>query len=299
MKRFIYVLTAIVLMMSNVAAFGTSIGEKTEQNQLIEDMILYYGCYGEAADEEINWLLGALKKTDIRQGKLWEEIMDYWGYVNTGLAINKDSLPGNLPGDDSLALVILGQGLNADGSMKDELIRRLKVGLDCLEQYPNAYVVCTGGGTAKENKEVTEAGQMGAWLLENGLKENRLILEDQARSTIENARYTLDILRKDYPQVRSVAIVSSDYHITRGSLLFEVTALMMMDENGESDAKVVSNCASTAPEKNYTEDYLRGWQMYNMLQLIGDWDLARQYVQDPEHFPRPVLHERDELHDAA
>jgi len=104
-------------------------------------MILYYGCYGEAADEEINWLLGALKKTDIRQGKLWEEIMDYWGYVNTGLAINKDSLPGNLPGNDSLALVILGQGLNADGSMKDELIRRLKVGLDCSEQYPNAYVV--------------------------------------------------------------------------------------------------------------------------------------------------------------
>jgi len=56
-------------------------------------------------------------------------------------AINKDSLPGNLPRDDSLALVILGQGLNADGSMKDELIRRLKVGLDCSEQYPNAYVV--------------------------------------------------------------------------------------------------------------------------------------------------------------
>ena len=60
------------------------------------------------------------------------------------------------------ALVILGQRLKADGSMKDELIRRLKVGLDVSEQYPNAYVVCTGGGTAKENKEVTEAGQMGA-----------------------------------------------------------------------------------------------------------------------------------------
>ena len=104
--------------------------------------------------------------------------MDYWGYVNTGLVINADSLPENLPGDDSLALVILGQGLKPDGSMKDELIRRLKVGFDCSKQYPNAYVVCTGGGTAKENKEITEAGQMGAWLLENGLKENRLILED-------------------------------------------------------------------------------------------------------------------------
>lgn len=286
-------------MLSNVPAFGTDIPEKTEQDQLIEDMILYYGCYGEAADVEIDGLLGALKKTDIRQGKLWEAIMDYWGYVNTGLVINADSLPENLPGDDSLALVILGQGLNADGSMKDELIRRLKVGFDCSKQYPNAYVVCTGGGTAKENKEVTEAGQMGAWLLENGLKENRLILEDQSRSTIDNARYTLDILHRDYPQVRSVAIVSSDYHITRGSLLFEVTALMMMDEREEPEARVVSYCAVAVPEREYTEEYLRGWQMYNMLQLIGEKDLAWQYLHDPEHFPRPVLHERDDLPDAA
>ena len=232
-------------------------------------------------------------------GKLWEEIMDYWGYVNTDLVINKDILPDNLPNNDSLALVILGNALNADGSMKDELIRRLKVGLDCAGQYPNAYVVCTGGGTAEENREATEAGQMGAWLLENGLDEKRLILEDRSRSTIENARYTLDILRTDYPQVSSVAIISSDYHITRGSLLFEATALMMMEEKKEPEAKVISNCASPAPDKNFTEDYLRGWQMYNMLQLTGDWELARQYIQDPEHFPRPELHVRDKLSDAA
>ena len=62
MKRFIYALTAIVLVMSNVCVFGTDIPEKTGQNQLIEDMILYYGCYGEAADVEIDGLLGALKK---------------------------------------------------------------------------------------------------------------------------------------------------------------------------------------------------------------------------------------------
>ena len=62
MKRFIYALTAIVLVMSNVCACGTDIPEKTGQNQLIEDMILYYGCYGEAADVEIDGLLGALKK---------------------------------------------------------------------------------------------------------------------------------------------------------------------------------------------------------------------------------------------
>ena len=70
--------------------------------------------------------------------------MDYWGYVNTDLVIHGDHLPDGLPKDDSLALVILGGALNPDGSMRDELVRRLEVGLDCAAQYPNAYVSAPG-----------------------------------------------------------------------------------------------------------------------------------------------------------
>ena len=299
MKRFICMLTAILLLTSSVPALGAGARGQTDKNPLIEDLILYYGCHGEAAAEAVNGLLGALKATDNRQGALWADIMDYWRYVNTGLVIHTEHLPEDLPRDDSLALVILGRALNADGSMSDELIRRLTVGLDCAAQYPNAYVVCTGGGTAEENKAVTEAGQMGAWLLENGLEADRLIIEDRSLSTIENAQYTLDMLHRNYPRVDAVAIVSSDYHVARGCLLFEAIMLMGVDEKQESAIQVVSNCASPAPEMDYTEDYLRGWQMYNMLQLIGDWDLARQYIQDPEHFPRPVLDEQAEIPDAA
>ena len=263
--------------------------EDTEEARLIKDIILYYGCHGEAAAEEIQDLLVALKGKDAEQGKLWEDIMDYWRYVNTGLAINMKKLPEDLPKDDSLAIVILGAALNADGSMRDELIGRLQAGLACAEQYPNACVVCTGGGTAKENRDVTEAGQMGAWLLEHGLEKDRLILEDQSLSTIENAQYTLDILRREYPQAASLAIVSSDYHVARGALLFETASLM-----AKYEIRVVSNCASPAPDKAYTDDYLRGWQMYNLLQLIGEKDLAWQYIHDPEHFPRPELYEQAE-----
>lgn len=298
MKRF-FLLAVIILLLSSVPAMGADVREQADKNQLIEDMILYYGCYGEAAAEEVEELLETLKETDSLQGELWEKIMDYWEYVNTDMAINNGRLPETLPKDDSLALVVLGGALNADGSMKDELLRRLNAGLDCAEQYPNAYVVCTGGGTARENKAVTEAGQMGAWLKENGLEESRLILEDRSLSTIENARFTRDILCEDYPQVRCVAIISSDYHIARGCLLFETTMLMRMNGNQEPAIHVVSNCASAAPGKDYTEAYLRGWQMYNMLQLIGDWDLARQYVQDPENFPRPVLDKRADVFEAA
>ena len=299
MKRILYVLTAIILLISNVPALGAEFRERPDINPLVEDMILYYGCYGEVASEEIGDLLGALKGIDRRKGKLWESIMDYWGYVNTDLVINTDKLPETLPKDDSLAIVILGFVLNDDGSMQDELIARLQLGLDCARQYPRACVVCTGGGTAKENVAVTEAGQMGAWLLENGLEADRLILEDRSRSTIENAQYTMDILRREYPQVRSLAIISSEYHIARGSLLFETEMLMRKSEQEETDVHVVSNCASPAPDQSFTQEYLRGWQMYNMLQLIGDKELAQQYLQDPANFPRPALYERVEVSDAA
>ena len=299
MKRLLFLLTAFILMTSCVPAFGQDFREQADINPLIEDMILYYGCHGEAAAGKVDELIVALKQTDSRQGKLWEDIMRYWKYVNTDLVIHANHLPEGLPKDDSLALVILGLALNDDGSMRDELISRLEVGLDCARQYPNAYVLCTGGGTAKENKTATEAGRMGDWLLENGLEENRLILEDRSLSTIENARFTLDILHRDYPQVRSIAIVSSDYHIRRSCLLFEATMLMGMNERQEPEVDVASNCAFAAPDKDYSEDYLLGWQMYNMLQLIGDRDLAWQYLHDPEHFPRPVLDEQADIPDAA
>ena len=289
MKRLLCVIFAAILLMSGAPAYGGEIQEEADEAGLIEDLILYYGCYGEEAAEETEKLLEELKAADAGQGNLWEDIMDYWEYVDTDLVINTEALPEGLPEDDSFAVVILGAALYEDGSMKDELTGRLRVGLDCAGQYPNAYVVCTGGGTAKENRDVTEAEKMGNWLLENGLEDNRLILEDQSMSTIENARYTLEKLREDYPQVSAAAIVSSDYHVARASLLFETAALMMAEEGEEPEVQVISNCAYPDPDKDYTEDYLRGWEMYNLLQLTGNQDLARQYIEDPENFPRPVL----------
>ena len=81
------------------------------------------------------------------------------------------------------------------------------------------YVLCTGGETAYI-PGISEAGQMGKWLLKNGLEEHRLILETKSMSTTANAQNSLRILRQAYPQVSSVALVTSDYHVPRGCVLF-------------------------------------------------------------------------------
>ena len=57
-----------------------------------------------------------------------------------------------------------------------------------------------------------------------------------------NAIYTFDILAERYPQVKKLAIISSDYHIATGTLLFGAEANLR-----DSEIEVVSNASWRAP----------------------------------------------------
>ena len=208
---------SFVQMPVKVSAAEVSAEAKALAGQLIK----YYESYQESAQTDIERVLDEMEEIDPGYAEVWEGIMDYWTVVNTPGFANEDTVPEGLPTDDSLCIVILGFALNSDGTMKPELIGRLQAGLNVANQYPNAYVCVTGGGTASGNPNVTEGGLMGDWLLEQGLAPERLIRETRAGDTVGNARYTYDILSTTYPTVDKVVIVTSDYHIPRGSILYQ------------------------------------------------------------------------------
>lgn len=208
----------------------------------IQRMIQYYLHYQSDAREEIETLLHYIEDRDPAQGLLWQEIMADWAYCNEKQVVLYGVLPDGLPQDDSLCIVVLGYGLNADGSMKEELIDRLVVALASALKYPNAYVCVTGGATASASSN-TEAGQMAAWLTEKGLDSSRLILESKAQSTHTNATRVYNILNQQYPQVTSVAVVSSDYHIPWGTAMF-ATAFRYGAYNGGREITLVANAAN-------------------------------------------------------
>ena len=261
---------------------------KTE-DELIEEIIAYYGCYGDEADEKVDALLADLSALDEEKGDLWREIMDYWKYANTDLVVNDEKLPDDLPDDNSLCIVVLGFELNADGTMQDELIGRLTVALECAKQYPNAYVVCTGGGTAAQNPSVTEGGLMGEWMLEHGLEESRLIVEDQSMTTAENARNSYRILLNDYPQVNSVVLVSSSYHIPWGAVLFEASFLKTASEQQTPEMHVISNCGYPIENDIYLRSDLLRWETGGMFQLIGNNEKAMQFYYAYNSIEKPPL----------
>lgn len=208
---------------------------------LVTDMVYTWRHRQTESAEEVASLLEELKLADPELGKVWEGIMSTWIHVDTDLELHYGEPPEGLPEDDSLCIVALGYQLKPDGSMTEELIDRCKTALRCAEKYPNAYVAVTGGGTASMDRNATEADAMAAWMAEHGVNHERLIIENTSMTTLQNARKTCSILAERYPQVEQVVIVTSDYHIPLGTLLFNEAAILYEYENGFLPYTVVSN----------------------------------------------------------
>ena len=249
---------------------------QTPAQSQIERTVVSYAANGTRDDEA----LSALASLDPSLGEKWTRIMDLW---EAPITVNTE-LPDGLPEDDSLCLVGLGFQLNPDGTMRDELVERLKVMLSASEKYPNAIIVCTGGGTAADDPTATEAGRMAEWLEAQGVDPSRLIVEDHSLTTAQNAIYTFDILSEKYPQVRQIAIISSDYHIATGTLLFGTEAILR-----DSDIEIVSNAAWHAPSGTLSAMFQAG----ALIELSGDVETAFEiYYETYDIHELPPLHEQ-------
>lgn len=242
----------------------------------IEEIAVDYGTYGTEADDRINTLLKELSDSDPSAGKRFAKVMEIWRSPEPGKDLNYDVLPDGLPDTDELCIVVLGFQLNPDGTMKDELIERLNVALASAEKYKNAYIVCTGGGTASENESATEAGEMAKWLEQHGIEKRRLIVEDNSLTTAQNAIFTYDLLTSLYPSVKKIAIVSSDYHIATGELLFKAEAIARATAPGKERLEVVSNAAWKAPSGTLSTMFQAG----AVIEIFGDVETAFKIYYD-------------------
>ena len=218
-------------------------GYTEESYNLVSDMVYAYADRQDDAAEIIRDDLEQLNALDPALGALWGKIMPLWSEINRALVIHDSVLPDGLPEDESLCIVVLGFQLYPDGSMAEELRGRCETALRCAEKYPKALIAVTGGGTAWQNPNATEAGVMAAWLTEHGVDASRILVEAESRTTADNAVFTSALLRERHPEVKSLAIVTSDYHMPLGVLLFQEEALLAEYETGTLPFSVVSNAA--------------------------------------------------------
>ncbi|WP_369717496.1 YdcF family protein [Leptotrichia sp. HSP-536] len=112
-------------------------------------------------------------------------------------------------------VIILGARVKGEKPTKS-LMERIKAATEYLKKNPEVKVIATGGQGKNEN--VAEGLAIKRELLKNGISEDRIILENKSKNTVENFRFSLEKIKKTEDEKNrkiKVLIVTNDYHIFR------------------------------------------------------------------------------------
>jgi len=137
------------------------------------------------------------------------------------------------------AIIVLGGGIRRDGSLTVVSRARVEHATALYRQGVAPRLILTGRCGVFMPKSVSEASAMHTHAHAAGVPVDALLLEEHARSTLGNARFTL--ARYLAPnRWRRVHIVTSDFHASRASSLFRYT----LGDAFELSVSVVASGAS-------------------------------------------------------
>ena len=132
------------------------------------------------------------------------------GIVLTG---SRDSVRG-----DPRIMIILGCQVKPWGP-SILLQDRLDKAMEYFEAHPDTVIVTSGAQGADEPS--TEAAAMRDYLVERGVPAEQILLEERSTNTLENIRYSLDVLAEHgYDVTADIAIVSNGFHLARVRMIW-------------------------------------------------------------------------------
>jgi uncharacterized SAM-binding protein YcdF (DUF218 family) len=140
-----------------------------------------------------------------------------WLCVNVLLGIVIAVHGRSVPLERADVIIVLGSGLNRDGSAGPALTRRASHAAALWTARQAPVVLCTGGQTPGFPR--SEASACRAILIARGVPDTAIHLEARSRSTEENALYSRDIMRAQ--GWRTSVLVTDPYHMLRAGWLFD------------------------------------------------------------------------------
>ncbi len=117
------------------------------------------------------------------------------------------------PPEDVGYLIVLGAKLNGD-VMSLSLYYRVIEALNYLKDNEDTKVIVSGG--QGEGEWISEAEAMARYFREEGIANERIIIEDLSTTTFENFSFSRDILGNE---VKEVVVVTNDFHLFRSLVI--------------------------------------------------------------------------------
>lgn len=116
-------------------------------------------------------------------------------------------------------VMLLGCGIYGKNMLLPQY-QRAETGLEYIKKHPEVKVIVSGGKGSGE--AISEAEAYKVFLVNHGVKAENIIKEEKSKTTMENMKYTRDILKKiDGRENIRIAVVTSNYHILRAKFLAE------------------------------------------------------------------------------
>ena len=257
MKRTRVIIAAMLVL---ILLCGTALGETWKVAE--EDLPLFDSLFEKleaeerdkvkADREELDFILEMIHLKSAEEYEVARAIIDHWygavrnsNYRRFAYRGEEKATPLERSGLDfsgKHAFVVLGYQLQ-NGEMADELKGRCDAAAAAARSFPESLLICTGGATGSNNWENhTEAGEMKMYLARDcHIDADRILTDDQAQTTLENAVNVFKILKQE--GVQKITLVTSDYHQMWAQVLFNAMAAIWKAHTG-MEVSIVGNYSS-------------------------------------------------------
>lgn len=164
-------------------------------------------------------------------------------------------------------IVVLGAGLRRNNTPGPALTRRAARAVELWQAGYAPVIICTGGKPG--NRTRSEADACAELLRGTGVPDNAIWLEDQSRSTEENAMQTHALMQVNNWQ--SAIIVSDGFHLFRALRLFRNEGLIVF----------TTPTFTTPPPREHI--------VYLMREVLAfHWQLAKEFFSLPTTYVQGI-----------
>ena len=127
----------------------------------------------------------------------------------------------HIPSYDQDFIIILGSKIKSDGSLTPLLQARvdkaIEFGNKQYEETKKKIVYVPSGGKGRD-EVIAEALAIKKYLISKGIKENQIIIEDKSKSTIENMRFSKNLINGKKEDAK-VSFATTNYHVFRSGII--------------------------------------------------------------------------------
>ena len=127
----------------------------------------------------------------------------------------------HIPKFDKDAILILGCRVKKDGTLTNILRERVDRALEFAKMQKDNTgkdIVFVPSGGKGDDEIISEAQAMKNYLLNQGIREENILIEDKSKNTFQNIKFSNEIVKKFFKNVK-LAFSTTNYHVFRAGVI--------------------------------------------------------------------------------